>query len=76
MPHIIVKIAIGRSEAEKKKLAEEITKAVMNVTIAEADFVSVSIHEVVKEDWKEQVYKPDILEHWDKLYKEPNYNID
>jgi phenylpyruvate tautomerase PptA (4-oxalocrotonate tautomerase family) len=29
MPHVIVKLYSGRSEKEKSKLAEEITKAVM-----------------------------------------------
>jgi 4-oxalocrotonate tautomerase len=73
MPHIHVKIA-GKSEVEKTKLAEEITLAVMNAVQAEAGNISVSIEGVAKEDWVEKVYKPDILKHWDLLYKKPEYN--
>jgi hypothetical protein len=25
-------------------------------------------------DWTEKVYKPDIQDKWDKLYKKPGYN--
>jgi hypothetical protein len=32
MPHVIVKMHSGRTEAQKKKLAEEVTKAVMAST--------------------------------------------
>jgi 4-oxalocrotonate tautomerase len=74
MPHVIVKLYSGRSEPQKAKLAEQITKAVMaGVQCAEAS-VSVSIEDVEPGDWVETVYKPDIIGKPDTLYKKPGYN--
>jgi 4-oxalocrotonate tautomerase len=73
MPHIHVKI-VGKSEEEKTRLAEEITKAVMNAVQAKEDNISVTIEDIRKEDWVESVYKPDILGRKDQLYKKPGYN--
>jgi 4-oxalocrotonate tautomerase len=36
--------------------------------------VSVAIEEIKQEDWPEKVYKPDILNNPEKLYKKPGYN--
>ena len=36
--------------------------------------VSVSIEEIKPDEWKEKVYKPDILNDPGKLYKKPGYN--
>jgi len=36
--------------------------------------VSVSIEDVEPDHWVEKVYKPDIVDKWDKLYKKPGYN--
>ena len=35
--------------------------------------VSVAMEEVKSQDWVEKVYKPDIQNKWDKLYKKPRY---
>jgi phenylpyruvate tautomerase PptA (4-oxalocrotonate tautomerase family) len=43
MPHVIVKLQSGRSEQQKAKLAEEITKAVMVGANCAEESVSVSI---------------------------------
>ena len=74
MPHVIVKMLSGRSEEQKKKLADEITIVVMRLTGNNEDAVSVSIEDVEQTDWTEKVYKPDIAANWDKLYKKPGYN--
>jgi len=34
----------------------------------------VAIEEIKAEDWPEKVYKPDILNKLEKLYKKPGYN--
>jgi 4-oxalocrotonate tautomerase len=73
MPHIHVKI-VGKTEEEKAKLAESITKAVMDSVQANEANISVSIEDVEKSDWVEKVYKPDILGRWDQLYKKPGYD--
>ena len=36
---------------------------------------SVAIEEVKPEDWAEKVYKPDILNHPEKVYKKPGYDV-
>ncbi len=74
MPHIIVKMYAGRSNEQKTRLAEEITRAVMKVTGNQEQSVLVSIEDVQPSDWTEKVYKTDILNNWDKLYKKPGYN--
>jgi 4-oxalocrotonate tautomerase len=74
MPHIIVKLWPGKSEAQKKELAERITQDVMSVLKYGDESVSVSMEEVSSRDWMEKVYKPDIQKKWDTLYKEPGYD--
>jgi 4-oxalocrotonate tautomerase len=74
MPHVIVKLIPGRSEEQKKHLAEEIVKDVVAVIKCQEKSVSVAFEEVAPEDWPEKVYKPDILDKEDTLYKKPGYN--
>jgi 4-oxalocrotonate tautomerase len=74
MPHIIVKLYAGRSEQQKARLAEEISKAVMTVLRLDADSISVAIEDVAPKDWADKVYRPDILGSQGKLYKKPGYN--
>jgi 4-oxalocrotonate tautomerase len=74
MPHIIVKLHPGRSEAQKKELAEAIAMDVMSIAVCDEKAVSVAIEEVKPEDWPQKVYKPDILDQQEKLYKKPGYN--
>ena len=74
MPHVIVKLYPGRSEEQKTKLADEIVKDVVAIAKCEEKFVSVAFEEIQKEDWAEKVYKPDILDRNDILYKDPGYN--
>jgi 4-oxalocrotonate tautomerase len=73
MPHVSVKLYPGRSEEQKSRLAEQIVKDVMALANCREESVSVAIEEVQADDWTEQVYKPDILRNWEKLYKKPGY---
>jgi len=73
MPHVVVKLWPGKSEKQKNRLAEAIVKDVMTVLHYGEESVSLAIEEVKQEDWKEQVYKPDIQDKWEKLYKKPGY---
>lgn len=73
MPHVIVKLYPGRSEQQKARLAEEITKAVIACADSTESAVSVSIEDVAPADWTETVYKPEILAHPERLYKKPGY---
>jgi len=74
MPHVIIKLWPGKSEKQKSRLAEEITKDVMDILNYIDEAVSVAIEEVQSKDWTEKVYKPDIKNKWDKLYKKPGYD--
>jgi len=73
MPHVIMKMLAGRSEQQKAKLAEEITKTVMAGAKCAEDTVSVSIEDIASGDWTEKVYKPDIMAKPETLYKKPGY---
>ncbi len=73
MPHIIVKMYPGRSEQQKKQLADAIVKDVMTFTAVGESSVSVAIEEISPAEWTEKVYKPDIQSKWDQLYKKPGY---
>jgi 4-oxalocrotonate tautomerase len=75
MPHIIVKLFPGRSDEQKKQLAEEISKDVVAIAKCEAKSVSVAFQEVDQDDWMEKVYKPDILHNDNNLYKKPGYDL-
>lgn len=75
MPHIIVKLAPGKSEQQKSQLAGEIVKSVMNTLNYGEDAVSVVIEEIKLQDWAEKVYQPDIINHPGKLYKKPGYTM-
>jgi len=75
MPHVIVKLWPGKSEQQKARLAEAIAKNVMDILHYGAESVSVALEEVKSQDWAEKVYKPDIQNNWDKLYRKPGYNL-
>lgn len=73
MPHVIVKLWPGKSEQQKTRLAEAITKNVMEI-LHYGESVSVAFDEVKSRDWLEKVYKPDIQNNWDNIYKKPGYD--
>jgi 4-oxalocrotonate tautomerase len=73
MPHVVVKLLQGRTEEQKSKVAEAVTKAVMATANVPETAVSVCIEDVAADRWTEDVYTPDILGHWDKLYQKPGY---
>jgi 4-oxalocrotonate tautomerase len=75
MPHVIVKLWPGRSEQEKKQLADAIVKDVVTYAKCDESSVSVAIEEIKPADWAEKVYKPDILNQQEKLYKKPGYSM-
>lgn len=74
MPHVIVKLWPGKSEQQKTRLAAAITKDVMDILDEGDEAVSVAFDEVKVQDWAKIVYKPDIKDKWDKLYKKPGYD--
>jgi len=74
MPHVVVKLWPGKSEQQKTRLAEAITKDVTDILHYGEESVSVAMEEVKSQDWVEKVYKPDVKGKWKKLYKKPGYD--
>ena len=60
MPHVIVKLWPGKSEQQKTRLAEAITRDVMDILHYGEESVSVAMEEIKSQDWVGTVYKPDI----------------
>jgi 4-oxalocrotonate tautomerase len=75
MPHVIVNLWPGKTEKQKTRLAEAITKDVMDVFGYGEESVSVAMEEVEAQDWKELVYKPDVVGKPGHLYKKPGYGL-
>lgn len=73
MPHVVVKLLAGRTEEQKERLAREVAKALKDVLGSEDKSVSIAIEDVLREEWTEKVYKPDILPNMERLYKKPGY---
>lgn len=73
MPHIIVKLWPGRSEEQKKALAERMAEAMKEILSAEDKSISIAFEEVPKENWMEEVYQPEIVAKENLLYKKPGY---
>jgi 4-oxalocrotonate tautomerase len=74
MPHVVVKLWPGKSDQQKTRLADAITKDVMDILHYGEEWVSVAMEEIKSQDWVETVYTLDIKANWDKLYKKPGYD--
>ena len=73
MPHIIVKLYPGRTEEQKISLVENITMVVSEELNLDESSISITIEEVPSEKWAKEVYKKDIIDNEEKLYKKPGY---
>jgi len=73
MPHIIIKMYPGRTEEKKRKMVDNIVETVGEALELEDSTISVAIEEVEKGKWADIVYKPDIIDKADSLYKKPGY---
>jgi 4-oxalocrotonate tautomerase len=75
MPHVIVKRWPGKSEQQKRRLAQAITEDIATVLNYGDESVSVAMEEVTALEWREKVYQPDIVEKAATLYKKPGYTM-
>jgi 4-oxalocrotonate tautomerase len=62
MPHVVVKLWPGKSEEQKQQLADAITREVTAILHYGDESVSVAMEEVATDEWREKVYRPDIVE--------------
>ena len=74
MPHVIVKLWPGKSEQQKTHLAEAITKDVTSILHYGEESVSVAMEEIKPGEWAEKVYRAELKDNLDKLYKKPRYD--
>jgi len=74
VPHVIVKLWPGKSEQQKQRLADAITQDVIKVLHYGEESVSVAMEEIEAQDWVERVYKPEVKNRRDALYKKPGYD--
>ncbi len=75
MPHVIVKLWPGKTEKQKKQLADEITHCVMRTLNYGEESVSVAFEEVEARDWAAKVYRTEIVGNEKRLYKKPGYSM-
>ena len=73
MPHAIVKMNAGRTEAQKRACADAVTEAIRTSLGLDLDAISVAIEEVPAADWMTAVYDPDILGKPETIWKQPGY---
>lgn len=73
MPHVTVKLWPGRTEEQKRALTGRIVEAVKDTMGATDDYITVAIEDVPAAAWPKAVYKPEIADKLDKLYKKPGY---
>ncbi len=74
MPHVIVKLWPGKTEKQKTRLAEAITKDVTEILHYGEHSVSVAMEEIKPNEWAEKVYRPEIKNNLKNLYKKPGYD--
>lgn len=74
MPHIHVSMYPGTSEAEKQILAKALQK-VLAAYGTPSSAISVCLHEVAPENWKDEVYDAYIKDAGPELYVAPGYTM-
>ncbi len=73
MPHINVKMLKGRTDEQKKNLASALAKTLQEQLGCSNAHVSCSIEDYTAEEWQ-SVFKTEICEKQDKIYKKPEYD--
>lgn len=75
MPHVILKIAAGKSDVQKQEIADALTNALTKVIECEDKFVSVAIEDIEIADWMSKVYKTEILDKPELIVRQPGYEL-
>ncbi|MEQ9860128.1 tautomerase PptA [Pectobacterium cacticida] len=75
MPHIDAKyFPRNLSEEEKRAVAEDLAAVLKHHFGSSNDALSVALHEIPPERWKDEVYDPFIKPHLATLAKKPGYS--
>jgi 4-oxalocrotonate tautomerase len=75
MPHVVVKVRTGYAQAKKARLADALSKALVETLDCPKFDVSVGIEDIEPDDWAEHVYRPDILGRPETIYLQPGYAL-
>ena len=73
MPHISVKMIEGRTEEQKKALADALEKALSETLGCSTQQVTLSIEDYKGKQWQE-VFKKEVTDNEKNLYKKPQYD--
>ncbi len=73
MPHISVKMIEGRTEEQKKALADALEKALSETLGCSTQWVTLSIEDYNGKQWQE-VFKKEVTDNEKNLYKKPQYD--
>ena len=76
MPHVNIKCYPGKTEEQKRKLAEKITEDIMEIMEAGEEGISIVIEEIPEEKWENIVWKKEISNKREMLYKAPGYSFE
>lgn len=74
MPHVIVKLLTGRTEEQKARIVDEVSKALIAAIDCPDSSISIGIEDVARDAWTATVYNPDIVEKAGTIYKKPGYD--
>lgn len=74
MPHVIVKLHSGRTDEQKRRIAEAVTRAMIDTAGSSEAAISVGIEDVAPESWTAAVFEPDIRAKPDTIFKKPGYD--
>jgi 4-oxalocrotonate tautomerase len=74
VPHVIVKLWPGKSEAQRRRLSDAIVRSVTDILNYGETSVSIGFEEVSPDEWSTRVYKPDIRDKWETLTKQTRYD--
>jgi 4-oxalocrotonate tautomerase len=73
MPHISVKMLKGRTQQQKIDLADALEKAISETLGCSSSHVTVAIEDYTALEWQD-VFREEIEEKEDKLYKKAQYD--
>ena len=74
MPHVTIKCYPGRTEEQKKMLAQKVAADIVECFGAGEGSISIDIQEVPQEQWFSEVWDKEIEPRQEQLYKKPRYS--
>lgn len=76
MPHINIKCyPKGLSEQQWQEFADDLTAFASERLNTPPEYISIACREVAEENWKDEVYDPEIKPQLGKLLREPGYEM-